>query len=116
MKERRVNTRVKTVNLISYVSLDENGKPLEQGMGRTLNISQGGLLIETKVPIEAQYILLMAVDINDELVDIKGGVVYSRRSGDKIFHTGVRFIETNDKIRKVVIEMVKTFSKQKRDE
>ncbi len=115
MEENRRYKRVDSINLLSYVSLDEDGKPLEQGMGRTLNISQGGLLIETQVPIEAKYILLMAVDIQDHLIKIKGKVAYSKEVEKKLFHTGVRFIESNEKIREIVVEMVKVFTKQRLD-
>ena len=113
MDEHRRYKRVDSVNLLSYVSMDEDGKPLEQGMGKTLNISQGGLLLETPVPIDAKYIMLMTVDIQDHLIKIKGKVAYSKEVKKKIFHTGVRFLESNEKIREIVVEMVKVFTKQR---
>ena len=113
MQERRENQRVKTVNLLSYVSLNVKGKPTDQGMGKTLDISQGGLLLETKVPIEAKYIMLMAIDINDELVKIRGRIVYSRQVEPKVYHSGVRFKETNEKIREIVVAMVRVFNMYK---
>ncbi len=113
MEERRKYQRVNTVNLLSYVSLDENGKPLEQGMGKTLDISQGGLLMETKIPINAQYILLVGINISDELIEIRGEVAYSRQTEPKIFHSGIRFSETSEKLREVVVELIKVFHQQK---
>ncbi len=113
MQERRKNQRVKTVNLLSYISLNEKGKPTDQGMGKTLDISQGGLLLETKVPIEAKYIILMAIDIKDELINIRGKIVYSVEVEPKIFHSGVRFKETNEKIREIIVEMVRVFNLHK---
>ncbi len=113
MQERRKYQRVKTINLLSYVSLNAKGKPTDQGMGKTLDISQGGLLLETKVPIEAKYIMLMAIDINDELINIRGRVMYSREVEPKIFHSGVRFKESNEKIRKIIVEMVRVFNLHK---
>lgn len=113
MQEKRKHQRVKTVNLLSYVSLDKNGKPLEQGMGRTLDISQGGLLLETKVPIDARYIILMALDIKDQVIDIRGKVAYSREAKPKVYHSGIRFKEKNEKIRDIIVEMVKVFNLQK---
>jgi len=78
-----------------------------------LDIGLGGLLIETKVPIEAQYVLLMTLNMKEELIKIKGRVAHSRESEPKIFHTGIRFIEKNEKIHEIVVEMMKTSLKKK---
>jgi c-di-GMP-binding flagellar brake protein YcgR len=109
MKEQRRHFRAKTVNLLSYECVDKDGFRLTQGMGRILDISQGGLLMETRVSIEAKYILLMSLDIKEELIKIKGEVVYCREPEPKTFHTGVRFIETSEKIRETVAAMIKVF-------
>ena len=112
-REKRKYRRVTSVNLLSYVSFDDEHKPLEQGMGKTLDIGLGGLLMETQVPIEAQYILLMAINLKEEVIKIKGRVVYCRESKPKIFHTGIRFIEKNERIHEIVIGMLKFFLKTK---
>jgi len=113
MVEKRKYQRVKTVNLLSYISLDEEGKPLEQGVAKTLDISQGGLLMETKVPIEAEYIMLMSIDVKDELIKIKGKVAYCKQESPETFHIGVRFKEANVRVREIVVGMIKVFSMQK---
>ena len=113
-EERRKYPRVTSVNLLSYDSFDEEGKPLERGMGKTLDISLGGLLLETKVPIEAQYVLLMAINIREELIKIKGRVVYSREAEPGIFHSGIRFKEKNEKVHEIVTDMIKLTLKKNR--
>ncbi len=112
-EEKRKHARVDTVNLVSYVCFDEERKPLEQGMGKTLDIGQGGILMETQAPIDSKYILLMAIDIKEELIKIKGKVVHCRDVEPGIFHTGIRFIETNERIREIVINMIKAFLQTK---
>lgn len=114
MVEKRTNNRVKTVNLLSYVALDENGKPLEKGKGKTLDISIGGLKMITKNPINAKYILLMTIDIKNELIKIKGKVVYCIEEIPKTFQIGIRFVENNEKIRATIVDMIKVFNRQKR--
>ena len=113
MVEKRKHQRVETVNLLSYIGLDENGKPLEQGVGKTLDISQGGLLMETQVPIMAKYVMLMSIDIKDELIKIKGQVAYCREKAPKTFHIGVCFKEANERVREIVVGMIKVFSMRK---
>ena len=114
MEDKRKDARVKSVNLLSYVCIDENSNPLDQGMGKTLDISKGGLLMETGVRIDARYILLMSLNIKEELIQIKGKVVYCKKAGPKIFHSGIRFVETDDKIRAVVSDMIKVFIKARK--
>ena len=42
--DKRRHTRYESLNL-SYVCLDENDNIIKQGMGRTLNISESGILL-----------------------------------------------------------------------
>lgn len=113
MDEQRKYYRAKTINLLSYECIDKDGNQSFQGMGKVLDISQGGLLMETNVPIEAEYIWLMALDIKEDLIKIKGRFVYCREREPNIFHTGVRFMEADEKIREVVAAMIKVFLQTK---
>ena len=107
VEEKRKTPRVKSVKLMSYVCFDEEGNPSEQGMGNTLDISLGGLLLETTVPIEAQDILLQATSSREELIEIKGRVVYSRESEPKKNYTGISFAEKPERIRDIVVSLIK---------
>jgi hypothetical protein len=107
VEEKRKFPRVTSVKLLSYVCFDEEGNPSEQGMGNTLDISLGGLLLETNVPIESRNILLQATNIREELIEIKGQVVYSRQSKPKIFHAGISFREKKERAREIVVDLIK---------
>ncbi len=111
VEEKRKHPRVSTLNLFSYVCLDEKGNRIGEGMGRTLDISQGGLLIETRDKIEAKYIVLLAVSFEDELIDIKCEVVYSRRAESTMFESGVRFLESNERMQQIIQKLVRSFKK-----
>ncbi len=101
-EEKWKHSKAKTGNPLSYICIDEDGKSLDEGIGQTLNISQGGLIMETKFPIEENYILLISLDFKEEI--IKGKVVYCIEKDPKIFHTGVCFIKANDRIREMAPE------------
>ena len=61
-------------------------------MGKALNISQGGIFIETPQMIFSEFISMMSVDDNNNLVEIMGEVIYSTdRTGT--FGSGIRFSE-----------------------
>ena len=84
---------------------------MTQGMGKAINISQEGILIETHKPIESKYILLMVIGIEDELIQVKGNIVYCLADDSRMFRTGIQFLETKEKNRSFVLNLVKTFSK-----
>jgi len=109
--EKRKHPRVDINNLVSYRCTDDSGKQTKQGRGKSVNISQGGILIETHDPFEWQDILVLSIDIEDESVSIKGKVVYCNAANFGKFRIGVQFLETNEKIVSFVIGLLETYSK-----
>ena len=104
---KRKNPRVKTSNGVSYVCIDENGNEIEQGMGKTINISLGGILLETSVRIESKYVLLATIDLKDNLIEIRGKVAYSRKIESGEFLNGIQFLETPERQVKIIAEFIK---------
>ncbi len=70
--------------------------------------------METQVPIESQYVLLTATDNNKEFIKIKGEVVHCRGKSTDVYHSGIRFMESDDKIRETVVGMIKAFLETKK--
>jgi hypothetical protein len=79
VKERRSASRYDSNNLISYVCLDNNNHESTQGMGRTLNISENGILLETHVSIDPNASMSLTIALEEELMDILGIVAYSKK-------------------------------------
>jgi c-di-GMP-binding flagellar brake protein YcgR len=104
---KRKNPRVKTSNGVSYVCIDESGNEIEQGMGKTIDISLGGILIETSVRIESKYILLATIDLKGNLIEIRGKVAYSRKIEIGEFLNGIQFLETLERQIKIIAEFIK---------
>jgi len=104
---KRKNPRVKTSNGVSYVCMDENGNGIDQGMGRTIDISLGGMLLETSVPIESKYILLATIDLKGNLIEIRGEIAYSRSIKSGEFLNGIQFLETPERQIKIIAEFIK---------
>jgi hypothetical protein len=114
VEEKRKHNRVHSLNILSYICLDENNNRTGEGMGRTLDISLGGILIETHSRIEAKYVLLLAVGFEDEVVDIRCEVVFSRQGSSGLFESGVRFLETDGKITQIIKDLVDKFKEAKK--
>ena len=96
MKEKRRRPRIDSVNLIAYACLDENDNVVNQGMGRTLNVSELGILIETYFELESQNVLLIDIGIEDDLVDIKGRVIHTKSNDERKYESGIEFIEIDE--------------------
>jgi len=83
-----------------------------QGMGRTLNISEGGILLETHIPIDPKNTIALAIGLEDELIDIKGKVVFSMAGIDEKFEAGIEFLEMPDSTLDILKKFIKAFSEQ----
>lgn len=109
-KDRRKHPRTKTDYPISYDCMDDNGNLIEEGMGTVVNISQGGVLIETLHPIESKDILLSFINIKDELISIRGKVVYCKAVDSGMSQNGIQFLETKEKIISFVKNLIKAYT------
>ena len=95
-KERRKHPRFKTNDPISYVCIDNNGNRIREGKGKAINVSKGGILIETQDSFNWQDILLLGIDLKDKSVSVKGRVVYSNTDDSGMIQTGIEFLETGE--------------------
>jgi hypothetical protein len=95
-KERRKHPRFKTNDPISYVCLDNDGNRIKEGKGKAVNVSQGGILIETQDSFNWQDILLLNIDLKDKSISVKGRVVYSNTDDSGMVQTGIEFLETGE--------------------
>ncbi|RZB38109.1 MAG: hypothetical protein SRB2_00455 [Desulfobacteraceae bacterium Eth-SRB2] len=108
-EERRKHSRIKALNLISYSCIDETDQVLSQGMGRNLNLSEDGILLETHVSLDSKHTVVMVIGLEDDLINIKGRVVYSIGGGYKRFEAGIEFIERDEATLEVLKKYIKAF-------
>ncbi|MFP4451745.1 MAG: PilZ domain-containing protein [Desulfobacterales bacterium] len=111
-QDKRRHQRYESINLLSYVCIDDEGKEWKQGMGRTLNINEIGTKLETHEPIETRYVVLLAIGIGDEVVDIKGSVVYCIRGESGKFESGIEFCEMDQDAFVVLKKYIKEYNNQ----
>ena len=109
MKDNRKHKRVKTENLISYVAGEMGAGWTSHCIGRTLNVSQSGILIETLSPITSEFVAIMTTDINNNLIEIKGSLIYCREISSNIYQAGICFIGTAEDITKFVVQLIKVY-------
>lgn len=98
--DKRKNQRVKSPNLLVYLCIDEEKNEVIQGMGRTLNVSEGGILLETHVPIDPRHTVLLTIAMEEDLMHFKGKIAHSKEREDGRFESGVEFLEMDEKKRR----------------
>lgn len=108
-KQKRKHDRIDSLNLLNYVCLDESNEEVIQGMGRTLNVSQGGILLETHIPIAKRYIISLSIGLEDEMVDIKGKVIYYQDGKEGRFESGIEFQDINEESLKILNRYIIAF-------
>ncbi len=112
--EKRKHRRISTSNQVAYVLLDERGKKVHQGKGRTLNLSQSGALLETKEPLNGSFIILITFDVEGNHVQVKGNVAHTRKSDKAGFYlTGLRFVGSTSEQVKAIVTFVKAYYRSK---
>ena len=108
--EKRKNPRVDALNL-SYICLDEDQQVIKQGMGRTLNVSESGILLETYFPIEAEHTVILSIGFKDRLVDVKGRPAHIRSTGPDVYEIGVEFLDLDETARHAVKDYLDSLDK-----
>lgn len=111
--DQRKYPRVETRNVVSYVCLDKKGDEIGEGMGETLNISQGGILLKSTSPIESEFVLLMSIDLENNIMEIKGKVAHSKKGNSGKYETGISFLGTRDENVQIIKKFVKTYHTRK---
>jgi hypothetical protein len=104
-ENKRKHERIHSLNL-SYICLDEDENIIKQGMGRTLNISESGILLETHFPIEPKHVVQLTISLEEDLLDLKGKPVHVRSSDEGKYEIGIQFIDLDQDASNIIKEFV----------
>ena len=114
-QEKRKHVRFNSLNL-SYVCLDDNKQVVKQGMGRTLNVSESGILLETHFPIDKTHTVTLTLGLGEDLVDIKGRPIHTRTNAGGKHEIGIEFIEPEQKASRSLKKFIDAFRESKENE
>ena len=107
---RRKHNRVKTQNLISYFAYDEKDRLISHGFGIALDISKGGILLETFDAIGANQIVLMATDSEKNIIEIKGQLKYSKASTGETYLSGIEYIGSDNQAVDFITKLIREYN------
>lgn len=103
--DKRKHTRFESLNL-SYLCLDDAENIVKQGMGRTLNISESGILLEAYFPIDTSYKILLTIGLEEKLVDLEGRLAHSRPTQKGKHEVGIEFVNMDDDARNMIKDFI----------
>ena len=108
--EKRKHKRINALNL-SHVAINDADTDVRQAIGRTLNVSESGILLETHFPIQSDQSVSLTVGIEEELVDIRGKVIHLLNGETGKFEMGVKFTDIGEEGIKAIREFITKFRK-----
>ena len=103
--EQRQKDRTNSLNLSFFWATDQQATP-KQGMGRTLNISETGILLESNCPMANNQNIEMEIAMHNEIMSATGTVVHCTEKATDMFQTGVQFTNINDGDRDILQKFI----------
>lgn len=98
----RTYPRINSMRLTAVERFGELGELAEETIGRTLNISEGGMLLEMVKPLPLLSKVALSVGLGDAVLHVKGEVVHLRKNEEGHIETGIQFEGVTDENRKLI--------------
>lgn len=107
MNESREYVRYDSLNLVSYTLFNTDDEIIDQGVGRTLNISSGGILLEIEDFVEDEIKnIRMEIALDDNIVTVDGRVAFTLLTTECYTECGIKFLETPHDVLKVIQDYI----------
>jgi len=100
--EKRRAARLTFKGLVHCEQVDVSRLSHDETMGRTLDISEGGILLEAHQHFPLLSQIDVAIAIGDRIIDIKGKVVHLSETDDGKIHMGIQFMEMAEADRELI--------------
>ncbi len=114
IEEKRGCSRIESINLLNYVYQDDEGNETLQGMGRTLNVSEKGILLETHHQIEKGQRVSLTIGLEEDMVDILGKVVYTRQERPGVYAAGIEFAKMSASAKTTLKKYIEVFNSERK--
>ena len=111
-KEKRRFPRLDSSHLISFIHYDAGDAPSDTGMGKTLDISRGGVTIQAYRSFPVNTGLELTIAMGEKLVKVRGRVVHSREVDKELYDIGVCFTEIDESDREALAAFFQKTSKE----
>ena len=96
--------------MISYSVFNKSGKLISHGLGIALDISEGGLLLETPDYIKSNLLKLAATDNKKNLIEVEGKIIRTKKVSTGMYLSGIRFIGVDERVTKFIATLIKEYN------
>ena len=99
-QNRKDSIRLRVIYPAIYTRFDNKGRPCDQKICRSMNVSQRGVRLQSSFPVDYGEVLDVTMALGENLVAFKGKVVYVTSSEDHGFEFGISIedIENQDRV------------------
>jgi integration host factor subunit beta len=99
-QNRKDSIRLKVICPAMYIRFNNQGMACDQKTSRSMNVSQGGVRLQSNFPVDSGEILEVTMALGEDLIAFKGKVVYVTSSEDQGFEFGISIedIENQDRV------------------
>ena len=102
VREKRAARRIRSLNLTSYTPRKGDQQDYIVSIGRTLDVSEGGVKVETHRKLAEGTELDLDIAIEDMIISARGEVLHSEELKTGLFGTGIRFTSISEEDRKLL--------------
>lgn len=98
----RENPRVNRILLTAIEQFTPDGELAEEVLGRTLDVSEGGMKVEMKTPLPLLSKIKISLAFKDDIIHVDGEVVHLAKNDSGLIDTGIKFFELTDEQKNVL--------------
>lgn len=98
----REHPRVERILMTAVEQFNETGELAESRIGRTLNISEGGILLEVHQPLPFLSKVTLSLAIKEDIIKAEGEVAHLRKTRDGKIEMGIMFLNLSDRDRNII--------------
>jgi hypothetical protein len=82
-------------------------------MGRTLNVSESGMLLETHLPVDTNHMVMLTIGLEEDIIELRGKPVHSKKNDRDLYEVGIKFQESDASVKKTLKKFIKAFNNKK---
>lgn len=100
--DKRRYPRVLRAFFTAFKRYESDGEIKNADVGHTLNISEGGILLETTraAPLESR--LQLSLGFDEDIIKVEGEIVHLRKNDDNNIEMGIKFLNLSDEDREKI--------------
>jgi len=107
-QNKRAHRRLRSLNLVSLSKLSENGYVELAELGRTLDVSEGGIKLEAFEVIPVGTRTKLRIGLRDEIIDVEGRIAYIQEGEADRVITGIEFVDLAGEHREKLCQFLAT--------